>query len=749
MSTDYFIKQNCKKLEGILAFCLPSLLFLALCLVNNITPFGDKTFLYEDMKQQYIDYYAYYRSVLHGQDNFIYSIHSGLGSNMLGTWTYYLTSPFLLIFAIIPESLFPTTVTFLTMLKISSIGFTTWFFLQRLSAHDSRSLDIASIICSTAFAYSGWVVANMTNSMWLDAVIVMPLFASAYLMIIRNEKRALPLFVISIMALIYLNYYIAAMVLLFAGLFTLLLLLFREVKITRALRLLEGVILGIVLDLWILIPTFISLTGSNKDHFGESKLLFEQFLPKSEAAQIDLSPLKIILKLYTGSYDSIEIMEGLPNVYFGITLLVFALLFFFNKKIRMKDRLLALISLFTVVLFFCNKYLNILAHGMTEPYGYLYRYSFIFSFICITLAYIEIANIEPGNYRTLIAVFFITSAMIFVSYKSGNRLITERLLFQNLVFIAASFAITFFLKSYSKRKDFYLLFVGLILAADLALNFSVVYASSSMMGRGVREYTADVKQVNTALDKIRPDNKESYRVESLVPMSSNESLHFGYKGVTAYNSLLKTENRLLLYRMGFNDNGLYADYDAGNTRTADALLGVKYIITDGNTKPLEGQTAFSDNIIENSYVEKDTVISDKNVDELLDHIDNKENPFEVQKTIMETFGEPSTDLFDYADIRTLNSSSESAQYKITPRSDGELYFYMNRVNLEERVLEIYVQDEFVSMYGNASCQKVINLGHHEAGDMITLTIETDGKAVPDEPVVVTENIDALKTCLMP
>ena len=64
--------------------------------------------------------------------------------------------------------------------------------------------------------------------------------------------------------------------------------------------------------------------------------------------------------------------------------------------------------------------------------------------------------------------------------------------------------------------------------------------------------------------------------------------------------------------------------------------------------------------------------------------------------------------------------------------------------MEARTLEVYVDDTFITMYGNASCQKVIDLGHYEEDDEITLVIKTDGKKVPAEPVVVTEDLQHLR-----
>ncbi|WP_027203351.1 YfhO family protein [Butyrivibrio fibrisolvens] len=839
-------------IAGILAFSIPAVIFLMLCAVNHITPFGDRTFLYEDMKQQYMDFYAYYRAVLHGEDNFLYSAYSGLGSNMLGTWTYYLTSPFLIIFALVPERLFPVAVTFMTMLKIAAIGFTTWVFLRSIHSEDIKSRgvscpsdqdavlstqDIITLICSTAFAFSGWVVANMTNSMWLDAVIVMPLFAAAYVKVLRyygekdnaydsdnskndnskndnvkkdNSKniksihaynqRPIIYLLLSVMALLYANYYIGAMILLFAGIFTGILFVSKEIHIKEALRLLEGVVLGIVCDLWFLIPAFMSLVGSNKDHSGKSADALARFLPLSSAQEISLSPIKLIAKLFSGSYDSIEIMEGLPNIYFGTALIIIVIMFFFNPRISIKKRIIGAVSLLVMVLFFCDKHLNVIAHGGTQPYGYLYRYSFLFSFGCIILAYEELMNLwQRGDVKMLelrlkflrfikirnidlfhlICSLLVTTSMLLIAGKFGSRFMNSKIIVMNIGIVLATLVVIWFLnkaiKSIKLRK-FALILLGFIITADLSFNFIKVYASSSMMARGAYEYQSKTSEIEAELKYIHDNGDDSYRIESIVPMTPNESLHFEYKGVTSYNSLLQIENRLLLYRMGFNDNGLYATYESGNTRCADAILGIKYIITDGSVKPGPGQRAFADNIIENEYVLRDNIITSSNVEELLTVIDDDDNPFEVQEKILQYLLSNSYDshsqsdntssktsvqtgivtdkslsqtandnnkVFSYADIDNLSSSTESAEYIVTANASGELYFYMNRVNMEERTLQIYVNDAFFSMYGNASCQKVIDLGFYEQGEEVSIRIITDGNSVPADIVVVTEALGKL------
>ena len=66
-------KRSLVVVEAFLSAFIPAVLFILLCRKLCITPFGDRTFLYDDMKRQYIDFYAYFKAVLHGRDGFLYS----------------------------------------------------------------------------------------------------------------------------------------------------------------------------------------------------------------------------------------------------------------------------------------------------------------------------------------------------------------------------------------------------------------------------------------------------------------------------------------------------------------------------------------------------------------------------------------------------------------------------------------------------------------------------------------------------
>ena len=56
-----------------------------------------------DAQGQYIAFYRYYKAILSGDKSLIYTLGKALGGDMMSIFTYYLASPFYLIFAFVKE----------------------------------------------------------------------------------------------------------------------------------------------------------------------------------------------------------------------------------------------------------------------------------------------------------------------------------------------------------------------------------------------------------------------------------------------------------------------------------------------------------------------------------------------------------------------------------------------------------------------------------------------------------------------
>lgn len=100
--------MNAVKRSLLLAAGLPVLILVFIYLFQGLFPFGNQTILTVDLGQQYIDFFQYYRETLLGNwQQIFYSFQKGMGGEMVGTWTYYLMSPFNLLLLPFPQKPFP------------------------------------------------------------------------------------------------------------------------------------------------------------------------------------------------------------------------------------------------------------------------------------------------------------------------------------------------------------------------------------------------------------------------------------------------------------------------------------------------------------------------------------------------------------------------------------------------------------------------------------------------------------------
>ena len=84
-----------------LSFLLPACIFASYFIYRNYE------ILTVDLGQQYIDFLAFYKNNLFSNPlNLIFTFSSGLGNSFIGTWAYYLTSPFNFLLFIFSKSQF-------------------------------------------------------------------------------------------------------------------------------------------------------------------------------------------------------------------------------------------------------------------------------------------------------------------------------------------------------------------------------------------------------------------------------------------------------------------------------------------------------------------------------------------------------------------------------------------------------------------------------------------------------------------
>lgn len=167
-----FYSKHKKGVITFLCWLLPILVLLLYYVLRGVYPFGDDTILAGDLVNQYIDLFKYYKdTLLYDHTAYTYSFEQSLGGEMISTWGYYLMSPFNLILLLFPEKLFPIAMWVLVISKVSCSSLTFGYVLQK----KFKQSNLATVFFSLSYCLMSFVTVYMSNILWLDGVIWLPL----------------------------------------------------------------------------------------------------------------------------------------------------------------------------------------------------------------------------------------------------------------------------------------------------------------------------------------------------------------------------------------------------------------------------------------------------------------------------------------------------------------------------------------------------------------------------------------------
>lgn len=134
-----------------------------------------------------------------------------MGSNFMSLSSYYLASPFNLIFLLLGKESIVAGFTIIAVAKIALCAVTMTHFLSYKDGVKSRGIHIIAI--SVAYALSNYVVGYYWNVMWLDCILIFPLIMLGFVRLM--EQGDPKMYALSLFYALYCNYYIGFIICVF------------------------------------------------------------------------------------------------------------------------------------------------------------------------------------------------------------------------------------------------------------------------------------------------------------------------------------------------------------------------------------------------------------------------------------------------------------------------------------------------------------------------------------------------------
>lgn len=534
--------------------------------LGGLWPFGDRSMAIIDLGSQYLGMYDYIGKVLSGQDGLLYSFNKGAGGGMNSLWTYYLMSPFNLLFAYFNGDRVLQGVHCVYLIKTVVQTLTATHYFKK------KGLDsVYNAIFTIGWVLSGYLVMNRLHIMWMDAFILLPLVLLALEEGLNNNKYGR--FTIYLTLTIISNYYIGYMV----GLFTLVYVLYKyltrdEGQPFHLVGYIKHCIYSGLLTVWVLLPTAYSILD------GLRTIRISNIFHNFKWGNI-LANIRFMESTMEG-YES-----GAPLVMAGTALFiyVFICLVYTTKKERVAYSVITLIYLLS---FSVRAVSRIWTLGQDETW-YIYRFAFTYVwfnlvFVVNNKQYLGMQISRKLKYGVSLALL-VTSVPLTIHESFSLKFIGFIIVFMSLGYVVAIMSRT------DMRKWMMLLIVVLEVGTMSAYGYRV------SGGRGITEQQEVVEQQVGVSHEL----KEQKELKSRIYYGNNEGNY--NNGFTIGESILthtsSTINETLRDYTG--QMGLSSEYSKmgalGMTGLGASLLNVEYIDTtlnDGDTNYLNDEQQF-------------------------------------------------------------------------------------------------------------------------------------------------------------
>ncbi|MGC6769106.1 YfhO family protein [Enterococcus sp. LJL51] len=565
-----FTKENWQYMAA--SFFIPFFIMFFVYLSIGIYPGSSRSVLASDAFSQFSNFHASFNNVLHGKQSIFYSWNASLGLNYMSLLSYYLGGLFTPLVFFFGNQNMPDALYVLTLLKIGAAGLSFWFF----ASHTFKISRWAHVTLSIPYALMSYTTAHSELIMWLDAFVYLPLIFWGIHRLMDQRKPTL-LFV-SYLLLFIANFYMGFMIGIFSFLYFIARLLtnWKNYKKTILPYSITSLLAGGASMIMIL-PTVFDLRFN-----GEKLTEITKF--KTEATAF----WDIVMKNMVGVYDTTK-YGSIPFIYVGLLPLIFCVFYFTTRHIPLKNKLL-FGSLFAILIAsFYIVPLNLFWHGMHAPNMFLFRYSFLFSFLVVLLAgygWEQFKKDDLGIFTGTIILVIAFFALAEGSKPTGSyEFVSLTSFILTLLFLGLYLAGIAFYQVKKLPGKYLSALLLLVVCAEAFINTNTMingilddwnYASRSL-------YTEPYPDIKKLVDQTKAENDTFYRLENLNPVSSNDSINYGYSGISLFSSIRNRNSSAYLDSLGFRSRGTNLNIRyPNNTLIMDALMGIKYNLSESD-----------------------------------------------------------------------------------------------------------------------------------------------------------------------
>lgn len=597
------------KIDKLYLFSLliPIIIMLVIFYIRDIFPFGeaDRSFLHIDMYHQYFPFLTEFYHKLKNGESLLYSWNTGIGSNFIALYAYYLASPINWLCVLVPEPYLMEFQTYFMVLKIGLCGLTFTYYIRKHFQTESWI-----VLCFSLFyALSGFMAAYNWNVMWLDVIVLAPLVILGLERLVIEGKCKL--YCIALGLSILSNYYLSIMLCIFLTLYFIVLLIAKNPtsennsaplafpKLKSSSGRLSLLAARPVRRFSSIFPRHGSAYKIN-NFYANAVLRFGLFsllaggmaavllLPELAALRFtefsDISfPKKVktyfsIIDMLARHCFNVIVETGLdhwPNIYCGVAIFVLLPLYALQKKIPLREKVPKLFLLAFMLVSYSTNTLNFIWHGLNYPDSLPARQSYLYIFLLLTLCFEALMHIRKygGSELTAVsagAVFFVLLCEKLITDDS----FTGVCFLATLVFLLFYAGFLHFYKTSASFPKWAALLVVLVTIAESGVNTYLTSAPTVSRTTYLSNY--DSYQILTKRT-VENEGGDFFRFDKFARRTQNDAMLIGFQGSSYFSSTLNVLVSDFYEKYGMKGSRVNYCFDGATPVTA-ALLANRYML---------------------------------------------------------------------------------------------------------------------------------------------------------------------------
>lgn len=629
----------------IVSFGIIMVIRLFLYYTLGYAPFGEKSLIVNDAHIQYVDFFAYLKDVLSGENSIAYSFTKTLGGTCIGVFSYYLASPFNLLLMFFEKTSIYTFFHLIVALKLSLAGATFAYFLMvrfKEFMAEKKYANFLVIALSVSYALGQYSLAQSSNVKWLEGVYFLPLIlAGVYEVVQKKSSWKLSLFVgLAIIC----NWYTGGISCLFSIFWFVLEVCLKQTEksyLNGTQRAKDGVellirygcamALGVMLSAILFLPTIGALRNSTRGSFDLSVILNPTFIGE----------LPSVIQGYSlGAISGL----GYVSLFCGTLALIGTIGCFLSKEIKSSKKIvLGVFVGFSVLMYYWQPLFGLFSLLKTsESFFYRYSYCSIFTLVFMAGMFFFTTNYEKKP-ALLVKIASAFATIILVMNYFNHTQNVNNTNTTAVYMMAIALAMVFLIYSFDKSKAV----KGLaLIVATVLLTGEVTQSSKLLMeyysSADYSYYRNYVTEQEAQIDALKAYDSDFYRISQTTTRCTlpgnitayyNEGLAYDYWSIAGYTSSPDDIQREFLDRLGYPINGENMCIVNTSIVAADALMGVKYVLSPSPINGLQlveelgvynGKAVYANPYaLPMAFVYKDSSIT----------VNKDSNPFEYQNAL--------------------------------------------------------------------------------------------------------------------